>query len=171
VYKIRFGVIYVAFVVSVALWIEYAPVQHTPQVYYPYVLNWEYSVLPVPDYRLRYLTLTLSHIIIYKSITIVFLSHVLLELWAAIFENISSRFFSLFAILCNKMETGKRTRISKQPERYFGKVLRPWNGRCWSKLSRNDRKRCSRNWPNNDSSYEGKYKYHSNVNIDYLGYY
>ena len=33
-------------------------------------------VLPVPDYRLRYLTLTLSHIIIHKPITIVFLSHV-----------------------------------------------------------------------------------------------
>jgi hypothetical protein len=36
------------------------------KAYYPYVLNWEYSVLPVPDYRLRYLTLTPSHIIIYK---------------------------------------------------------------------------------------------------------
>jgi hypothetical protein len=31
-------------------------------------------------YRLRYLTLTLSHIIIHKPITIVFLSHVRLEL-------------------------------------------------------------------------------------------
>ena len=81
----------------------------------------------MPDYRLRYLTLTPSHIIIYKPITIVFLSHVLLDLGAAIFENISSRFFSLFAILCNKMETGKRTRISDNQrdilERFYGRGM------------------------------------------------
>jgi hypothetical protein len=65
------------------------------------------------------------------------------------------------------MEIGKRTENKRQPERYFGKVLRPWNGRCWSKLSRNYRIESAVS-SNNDSSYKGKYRYHSDVNVDYL---
>ena len=59
------------------------------------------------------------------------------------------------------MEIGKRTRISDNQrdilERFYGRVGLNYREMIESAVS-----------SNNDSSYKGKYRYHSDVNVDYL---
>ena len=66
------------------------------------------------------------------------------------------------------MEIGKRTRISENQR----DILERFYGRGMVGVGLNYREMIesavSRNSSNNDSSYKGKYRYHSDVNVDYL---
>jgi hypothetical protein len=62
------------------------------------------------------------------------------------------------------MEIGKRTRISDNQR----DILERFYGRGMVGVGLNYREMIESTVSSNDSSYKGKYRYHSDVNVDYL---